>query len=420
MQASRPFLPDATVALRTETSRFTAAAVTACFLLFIFGVPVGQAALEKVKGEDSTLLPLFQRSPTRENLRQFEKDIEAASYAKEFFQPRVQLALTRFGRVGNKLAVVGRERGWLFYTPGLTYLSGPSFLDRDVIRAREKDALDAGEPVHADPRPAIFDFAVMLAARGIKLFLFPMPDKTMLQPMQLHGRSNGAEPSPVPKNPGLDALVTELQARGVEVFDPSPNELLPGQKPLFLEQDTHYTPAWMEEIAARLASAVTRVVSLASSSASLPLRVVPKSVERVGDLVDMLKLPDEQTFFAPRTTAIHRIETAAGEPWEPDPESDVLLLGDSFTNVFSMDSMGWGEAAGLAPHLSLSLGRGVDVIAQNDAGAFATRQALARALSGGEDRLKGKRVVIWEFASRELAVGDWKPVDWTEAARRAH
>jgi hypothetical protein len=22
-------------------------------------------------------------------------------------------------------------------------------------------------------------------------------------------------------------------------------------------------------------------------------------------------------------------------------------------------------------------------------------------------------VVIWEFASRELAVGDWKPADWT-------
>jgi alginate O-acetyltransferase complex protein AlgJ len=247
-----------------------------------------------------------------------------------------------------------------------------------------------------------------------------MPDKTMLQPMQLHGRSSGAELSPVPKNPGFDALVTEVRSRGVEVFEPSPKELPPAQKPLFLAQDTHYTPAWMEEIAARLASAIKRTVTLSPPATPFQFRAVPQSVERVGDLVDMLKLPDEQTFFVPQSAAIHRVENAAGEPWEPDPESEVLLLGDSFTNVFSLDSMGWGEAAGLAPHLALSLGRSIDVIAQNDAGAFATRQALARALAGGEDRLKGKRVVVWEFASRELAVGDWKPIDWAEAARGVH
>ena len=397
---------------RTETSRATAAALAACFLLLIYGIPALQAVLEKVKGEESTLLPLFQRTPTRENLRQFEKDLEAASYAKDFFQPRVQLALTRFGRVGNKLAIVGHDSGWLFYTPGLTYLAGPSFLDRSVVLNREKEALDGGQPVHADPRPAIFEFAEMLAARGIKLFLFPMPDKTMLQPMQLHGRSHGAEPTPVAKNPGLDPLVAEARVRGVEVFDPSPKELLPGHKPLFLAQDTHYTPEWMEEIAARLATAVKHAVPLAKLAEPPALRAVPDRAERVGDLVDMLKLPDEQAWFLPESVSIHRIETAAGEAWEPDPSSDVLLLGDSFTNVFSMDGMGWGEAAGLAPQLSFALGRGVDVIAQNDSGAFATRQALARALAGGEDRLKGKRVVIWEFASRELSVGDWKPIDW--------
>jgi alginate O-acetyltransferase complex protein AlgJ len=58
------------------------------------------------------------------------------------------------------------------------------------------------------------------------------------------------------------------------------------------------------------------------------------------------------------------------------------------------------------------------VIAQNDSGAFATRQALARELSAGEDRLQGKRVVIWEFASRELSVGDWKPIDWSAPAQK--
>jgi len=26
--------------------------------------------------------------------------------------------------------------------------------------------------------------------------------------------------------------------------------------------------------------------------------------------------------------------------------------------------------------------------------------------------------VIWEFASRELSVGDWKPIDWDAPAKK--
>jgi alginate O-acetyltransferase complex protein AlgJ len=44
----------------------------------------------------------------------------------------------------------------------------------------------------------------------------------------------------------------------------------------------------------------------------------------------------------------------------------------------------------------------VDRITQNDEGAFATRQLLQR----DPDRLTGKRVVVYEFAARELALGD--------------
>jgi alginate O-acetyltransferase complex protein AlgJ len=132
----------------------------------------------------------------------------------------------------------------------------------------------------------------------------------------------------------------------------------------------------------------------------------------VGDLVDMLKLPEDQDLFLPLSATIHRVDDDKDEPWEPDPTGDVLLLGDSFTNIFTMGPMGWGSAAGLGPQLALALGRGLDVIAQNDSGAFATRQTLSREIAAGEDRLAGKRVVIWEFASRELSVGDWKPLDW--------
>ena len=57
------------------------------------------------------------------------------------------------------------------------------------------------------------------------------------------------------------------------------------------------------------------------------------------------------------------------------------------------------------------LQRPIDRIVRNDAGAHATREMLALSLGRGRDRLKGKRVVIWEFAARELSMGDWKLID---------
>ena len=116
--------------------------------------------------------------------------------------------------------------------------------------------------------------------------------------------------------------------------------------------------------------------------------------------------------FPPVTVTVNQVQGADGQPWQPRESADVLLLGDSFTNIFSAPSMGWGEGAGLAPHLARALGRDIDLIAQNDSGAFATRKLLSEALGAGEDRLAGKKVVIWELAARELAAGDWKPFSY--------
>ncbi|HEY3664585.1 MAG TPA: hypothetical protein VGL19_01250, partial [Polyangiaceae bacterium] len=333
---------------------------------------------------------------------------EEASYPKAYTQPRFQLLLTRFGRVGNKLAIIGRD-GWLYYRPGVIHVGGPGFLNRDVERSREKDVLDSGSAaIHADPRPAIFAFRAALAKRGIQLVLLPMPDKAAVVSEPLHAR--GA-PSSVAENPDFRAFVSELSKNDVAVLDA--HERLPrSDQPLYLKQDTHWTPAFMEYIAGDLARYVQKLAPLPPPATPVSLHSEAQPMTRVGDIVDMLKLPDDQSYFQPQTVTVHQVQDAENNAWEPNPKADVLLLGDSFSNIFSLEGMGWGAASGLGPQLSLALGRPVDVIAQNDSGAFATRQALARELAAGEDRLAGKRVVIWEFASRELSVGDWKPIDW--------
>jgi alginate O-acetyltransferase complex protein AlgJ len=395
--------------IHTEVRRPIAALLTVVFLLLIYAVPLGQAYLEHVREEPPFVLELFKRAPTPENLRKFEEDLEQNSDAKSYVQPRVQAALTRFGRVGNKKAVIGHA-GFLYYVPGVSYVSGPGFLRPGQLAGRERAAREAGgELLHPDPRPAIRAFQAALSQRNIALVVFPAPDKAMLEPGRLHGRSHGPE---VPRNLDWSRFASELRAQGVIVFDPSPERLLPDEPARYLIQDTHWTPEFMRASAERLAALVKARVSLPPLVSPPRYHRVSESVARVGDIVDMLKLPEEQALFAPQRVNLDVVKLADDQAWEPDEAADVLLLGDSFTNIYSLEYMGWGASAGLGAQLAFALERPVDVIAQNDSGAFATREALSQELAANPARLTGKRVVIWEFAVRELSHGDWKPVAW--------
>jgi hypothetical protein len=397
--------------LDTRISRPVSLLLVLVFLALIFAVPIAQAVMEAQAEEESSLRALFEHVPTQENLRQLEKDIEQASYPKDYVQPRVQLALSRYGRVGNKRALIGHA-GWLFYTPGLEHLAGPSFLDSTpTSRAAPQSSLQH------DPMPAIYELAAFLKQRGIAFVLFPVPDKIALQPLQLHGRE-----LQVAHNVGWADFARELRAHDITLFDATPLHLTAADAPYFLEQDTHWTPTWMQQVASELAQVAAQVGHLPPEPNRHTYHSVAQTAERVGDLVDMLKLPDSQTYFSPRTVQLAQVHDETDALWEPDEKADVLLLGDSFSNVFTEEFMGWGEAAGLGPKLALALGRAIDVIAQNDSGAYATRKLLADALMSSEaaDRLAGKRVVIWEFAARELSVGDWKHIDWSAAAKASN
>ena len=122
----------------------------------------------------------------------------------------------------------------------------------------------------------------------------------------------------------------------------------------------------------------------------------------------MLKLPPGKNIYPPEKVTVHEV-TSGNASWRSDSDADILFLGDSFSNIFSLDRMGWGEAAGFAEHLSFALGsRPLDCIMRNSDGAFATREILQHDLARGRDRLAGKKLVIWEFAARELAFGNWK------------
>lgn len=426
----------------TDIAPWLAWAMTLAFLSLIFAVPVvheltqpdaapGSRAAQTWPrcGAIFTTLPdvaaafdradgdLWQRTLAAnrsllKNIDVYETGLKEESLLVERLLGPTQYALSKWGRLGNEKAYLGRD-GWLFYRPSVDYVTGPGFLDPRVLAKRSQSGKAYVAPSHADPRPAIVRFAHDLARRGIALVLLPAPGKATIQPQWLSSRDGPAVG--VLHNASFEQFKQDLEREGVIVFDPAPllrDRWLRTGEDQFLKTDTHWTCRAAQTVAAALHELIESR-SLLPPGQPTQYQTRTKAVSNLGDIAVMLRLPDDQTLFARETVEIRQVLDRHDQAWQPDKASDILLLGDSFTNIYSEPSMNWGTSAGLAEHLSFALGRSADRISQNDAGAFATRQTLARELARGNDRLAGKRLVVWEFAARELAVGDWKTLPLT-------
>ena len=345
-------------------------------------------------------------------LTAFEADLEDGSAVGAWLRPPTQWLLSAALGAGNERVYVGRD-GWLFFRPDVEYLTGPGFLEPRVLARRMASADEFVTPPSPDPRPAILAFARDLEARGIALVVVPTPVKPTVHPGRLSRRYDDRF-GPV-QNPPFEAWVETLRRHGVRVFDPAPMLVARARGTgvaQYLATDTHWRPEAAAAVGVALAEVLRRELALPPAP-SPGYRVVSRQARAHGDTLAALDLPPWQRLYPAETVPLQHVIDAQGEPWRPSAQADVLLLGDSFTNIYSLASMGWGEAAGFAEHLSLALQRPVDRIVQNDAGARATRDLLGRDLAAARaagqagDRLTGKRVVVWQFATRELASGDW-------------
>ena len=373
----------------TEVSTAQKWALTLFFLAFISIYPVCQFCYRQPFAE------WRDKGELKQSIKAYETAIEDTSLLRKWLLPPVQSVLTKTLRFGNEKAIVGKD-GWLFFSGDYEYLINPGFLRPEVLRQRELKG------VQPDPRKAIRDFDRQLKARGIKLILLPVPSKPMICADALRGKA-----APL-QNPSFAEFKKQMEAEGIAVIDLADDFAAlrrSGIEP-FLKTDTHWTVAGME-LAAR---------SLAAATCEKPLAPRPRKtfdVTNLGDIAVMLKLPNCKRYFPEETVTVadHGVGTVR--------DSEVLLLGDSFANIFSSPSLNWGAGGGLAETLGAMRGAPIDAIVRNDAGAFATRQLLANELRRGRDRLAGKKTVIWEFAIRELANGDWKIIELPQVGKTA-
>jgi len=432
---------------RTETARPASWVLVILFLLAIGLVPLVQhihEAMQYSRGERGRALPqaydIFRDlgsafappvEPDRtlfsvvfsanrlllRKINEYEDALEDASLLSKTLLPPTQLFMSSFLGLGNEKAYCGRD-GWLFYRAGVDHLTGPGFLDPKQLARRAASGNEWDPPPQPDPRKAILQFREQLAARDIELIVMPTPVKPAIHPEQLFGRF-GPGAGPV-QNPSYARFLAELKQEGVRVFDPT--SAIAAQKqatraPQYLGTDTHWRPEAVELVAEKLADYISRSgIRLPSGE---PAGYVRRrvEVENLGDVAAMLNLPESQRSYRKQKVGLRQVLTKDGGPWQGDPSADILFLGDSFSNVYSLGGMGWGRSAGLVGQLSFVLQRPIERIVRNDAGAYATRQILSHELARGNDCLGGKRLVIWQFAARELSVGDWRLLDLKLGAR---
>ena len=360
------------------------------FSVTLLSVPICQLVSDIQRGESLHvfraigLLPV----PNLEEIEEYEDTLEEASVLTHWLLPGVQTILTRVFRTGNEQAYLGRD-GWLFYRADIDSLIGVN-----------------SEKTLSAARAAIVDFNRQLQARDITLIVVPTPVKPTIHPEKFSRRYRTSN-API-HNPFYAAFVKTLASEGVLVYDPSPLLFEAARRePQYLKTDTHWKPEAMARVAKHLAAFIQEKVRL-SSDPSFTYLKTPTDTINIGDIAKMLKLPEDQSLFPQEHITRYVVQTPSGNPWQPVPKSEVLFLGDSFSNIYSLAGMGWGNSAGFVEHLSAALARPIDKIVINAGGADATRQALVQGLNRGNDRLAGKRVLIYQFATRELFSGDWK------------
>ena len=329
--------------------------------------------------------------------------------------------VSRFG-IGNARVVVGRD-GWLHYRPDVETVvgKGPRYVEPDTVaRSRTRESWNR-------PLPVVRSFAGQLAERGIALVLVPVPTKAMIHPETLGAVRSGSSGAILP--PSWPSVISELRNTGVEVIDLAPLlSSLSRREDAFLRLDTHWTPIGMEKAAAAVGRHLReRGLAPSRESVAEEFRISRESRTHIGDLAEMLGMDQSaRELFAEESVKVGRVlDAETGSPPASDSTSPMVLLGDSFVNIYEDPALGFVAedepdiGAGFSSHLAAEMGREFHVIAINGGGATGVRRDFA---SLPPEEVSRKKVVVWVFSARDLFLaelpGRRARIRWEEVAFR--
>ena len=325
------------------------------------------------------------------HLRQAEKKIEDAPFT-DVPRRQFQDIATKLLREGNNKTYIGHD-GMLFLRPGIEALTSTGPLQPAPLGPASDPSLKGWR----GPKDAILKFADDLEERGIKLFFVPVPIKPTFYVENVTGR-----PAKQPAiHPDREAFVAELEGHGAITVFSSNNYMWENREAKqYLLQDTHWTPDTMRFFAEAVS---TRLQEFEGKS---NYEVITEIRSHIGDLVENLDLPDGSQIFSPESAELEIVrDLESGERPAKNMRSPVVVIGDSFVNIFDDPELGFGDGsgdrigAGFAQHLSRMLKSPVDVIAINGQASTQVRQQFA---SRPDNQVRDKKVVVWLIAERDL------------------
>ncbi len=365
-------------------------------MVLLFGAIIVLPSLLQIGVEWSSRRPiraaeLFERVPTVENLRAYEQRLEDASVVGKVVRAKFQSVQFRLFRDLGDQVVEGYD-GWLFYRPGI-----------DALTQR----IDLAAPDSVDAASAIIGFRDQLRSRGIHLLVLPIPNKESIYPEQLSRRASRQSVAVVKST---EQLLDRLRSAEVELVDlfaafGQAKQRSDETADLYLVQDTHWSPAGVEQTAQLVAERLLKNGWIQRGQVKYDRQ--PTTVRRVGDLLEMLQVPAiERAYGREAVECVKIVERESQQAYENDPRSQVLVLGDSFSRIYQQDEPG---QAGWIAHLAARLQQPLAAIVNDGGAATLVRQQLARQ----PQLLEGKKVVIWEFVERDLrqAIDGWQSID---------
>ena len=310
--------------------------------------------------------------------------------------------LAREAEAAQRIAVAGLD-DWLFLAPELRLVSGDGPREGDAGGAAETGA----ETAHVE---TILDLHRQLEALGVELLVAPVPPKSVVFPEKVSDAV--AVPIPVPRlDPGLERLYQRLRAVGVDVLDLTDHfirERFHSEGPLYCRTDTHWSGSGCTTAAAAIAADV-RARPWHAELAAESFGASWYSTGISGDLAGPDGVPAAREEL--RLRGVIRASGRGPTAVSTDPDSPVLLLGDSHALVFHAGGGLHAAGAGLPDQLAFELGLPVDLAATPDPSPVAALDALAERVRADPDYWGRKRLVVWCFAARAFgALDDWRPV----------
>lgn len=380
-----------------------ARALIAAFLCIIVAVPIVET-LKEMRGDDGVIaFEVFGDWPTSQSLRSYEKKLEDANWAAQLSRRWLQFAQFALLKEGGEKVVVGSD-GWYFFKPGLKYM---------LSRHEAAQASGASD----DPVGAIVDFRNQLAVRGFKLLVLPVPNKESIYPDRLTPRAKNLRGVMAPRT---REVLEKLRSAGVEVVDlfkefgESRRQNAPGPEvPLYLAQDTHWSPAGVALAARSVARRLVELGWVQPGQTNYQEKAAP--VQRRGDILRMLQTPRIEQFINPESVAGVQVVQGegGGKPYKDEAAAEILILGDSFMRIYQTDTP---TSAGFIAHLAKELKQPMMSIVNDGGGSTLVREELcSRALF-----LQNKKVVLWEFVERDIGIGvkGWRRTPLPAAAPR--